>query len=94
MNELQKRFFEHLATIQKECVESCMAQYGVTDKKIKRMLYDITYENTARILETIDGCSDFSCDRYDIINTVTQERIKENPFIELHDQIEMYLNSD
>lgn len=91
MNALQKKFFEHLANIQKECVEICMAQYGVTDEKIKKMLYDITYENTARILETIDGGSDFSSDRYDIINTVTQERIKENPFIELHDQIETYL---
>lgn len=91
MNDLQKRFFVHLADIQKECVEICIAEYGITDEKIKNMLYDITYENTTKILETLDGYSSFSSDGYDIINTVTQEKLKENPNIELHDKVEEYL---
>ena len=37
------------------------------------------------IMELIDGYSGYSTDQHDIINIVTGERLKENPFIELHD---------
>ena len=31
------------------------------------------------------GLVDYSTEEIDIINTVTGERLKENPFVELHD---------
>ena len=40
---------------------------------------------TVAIMELIDGYSSFCSDKFDIINTVTGERLKENPFVELHD---------
>lgn len=91
MNEMQTRFFEHLSNIQNECVEVCMLNHKITDENTKSMLYDITYEITVRIMETIDGYSGYSDNKHDIINTVTQERLKADPFIELHDEVTEYL---
>lgn len=89
MNDMQKKFFKHLADIQYTCVESCLVQYKkYDDNETRAMLYDITYEFAVRIMEMIDGYSAYSSDRHDIINTVTGEHLKENPFIELHDQLE------
>ena len=34
-------------------------------------------------MELIDGYSGYSANQHDIINIVTGERLKENPFIEL-----------
>ena len=91
MNELQRRFFTCLAEIQEKCVAKCMIEYGVSDEKLKKMLYDVTYENTTAIMELIDGYSSFGSDRHDIVNTVTKKGLKEEPFIELHDKTEDYL---
>lgn len=41
--------------------------------------------------EVIDGYSQYCGDNHDIINTVTGVYLKENPFIELHDQTEGFL---
>ncbi len=43
-------------------------------------------EMTTSIMEMIDGYSGYSSDKHDIVNVVTGERLKTNPFIELHDQ--------
>lgn len=51
-------------------------------------MYDVTYEFAVDIMELIDGYSGYSSDKHDLINTVTGERLKGNPFIELHDQLE------
>ena len=91
MNELQQRFFEHLAGIQETCVEICMIQHKCNDEHVKSMLYDVTYEVVTEIMELIDGNSRYSDNKHDIINTVTGERLKENPSIELHDQTEGFL---
>ena len=45
----------------------------------------------AGILELIDGYSPFSSDRHDLVNTLTGERLKERPFLELHDHLEEFL---
>ena len=45
----------------------------------------------AGILELIDGYSPFSSDRHDLVNTLTGERLKERPFLELHDHPEEFL---
>lgn len=91
MNELQKRFFEYLAAVQETCVEVCMIQHKCDDEKTKRMLYDVTFEVITAIMEMIDGYSAFSGNKHDIVNTVTGEHLKENPFIELHDQAAGFL---
>lgn len=91
MNDLQRKFFEHLAQIQKSCVEICMAEHKNDSKETKQMLYDVTYHVITEIMEMIDGCSSFSEHKHDIIDTVTEKRLKEEPFIELHDQTEDFL---
>lgn len=88
MNELQRSFFKYLAGIQETCAEVCMAQHSCNDEKVRSMLYDVTYEVITDIMELIDGYSSFSSDEHDIVNMVTGERLKENPFLELHDQTE------
>ncbi len=85
MNEYQRKFFDYLANLQEECVQICMSQNKCTDKKIESMLYDVTYNMTTEIMTLIDGYSSFCSDKLDIVNTVTGECLKENPFIELHD---------
>ena len=57
------------------------------------MLYNITYEFAVEIMEMIDGYSGYSHDKHDIINTVTGEHLKENPSIELHDQLDGIMKS-
>ena len=44
-------------------------------------------------MEMIDGYSGYSQDKHDIINTVTGEHLKENPSIELHDQLDGIMKS-
>lgn len=94
MNNTQRRFFEHLASIQESCVQSCMIQHGRSDDASASMLYDITYEVITEIMEMLDGYSGFSHDRHDIINTATGERLNLNPTMELHDQTEGFLRTE
>lgn len=91
MNDFQRRFFEHLVQIQKSCVEICMIEHKNDDEETKRMLYDVTYHVITEMMEMIDGYSTFSEHKHDIINTVTKQQLKENPFIELHDKTEDFL---
>ena len=91
INEYQKKFFEHLAQIQETNVAVCMAQHGCGDAAVESMLYDVTYNVITDIMEIIDGCSAFSINKLDIVNSVTGEHLKENPCIELHDQTEDFL---
>ncbi len=91
MKELQKRFFEHLAQIQKSCVEICLAEHKLHDEETERMLYDVTYAVITEIMEMIDGYSAFSEHKHDIVDMVTKAHLKEDPFIELHDQTEDHL---
>ena len=85
MNDLQNKFVEFLVSSQEWTVERCMAEHNCKDEEIRQILYETTYEMTVAIMELIDGYSSFSSDKFDIINTVTGERLKENPFVELHD---------
>lgn len=89
MNDMQQKFFKHIAAIQESCVEICLIEHKKDyDNEARSMLYDVTYEFAVRIMEMIDGYSEYSPDKHDIINTVTGEHLKENPFIELHDQLD------
>ena len=89
MNDMQKKFFKHIADIQETCVEICLSKHKkYNDNEARAMLYNITYEFAVEIMEMIDGYSEYSHDKHDIINTVTGEHLKENPSIELHDQLD------
>lgn len=89
MNDLQQKFFKYIAAIQENCVEICLTKHKkYFDNETRAMLYDVTYEFAVEMMEMLDGYSGYSSDRHDIINTVTGERLKENPFIELHDQLD------
>lgn len=94
MNDMQKKFLKHIADIQETCVEVCLIKYKkYDDNEAREMLYDITYEFAVEIMEMIDGYSGYSQDKHDIINTVTGEHLKENPSIELHDQLDGIMKS-
>ena len=85
----KKKFFKHIADIQETCVEVCLIKHKkYDDNEAREMLYDITYKFAVEILEMIDGYSEYSQDKHDIINTVTGEHLKEKPSIELHDQLD------
>ncbi len=94
MNEYQEKFFKYLALIQENSVENTMCNFKCDDEKIRSMLYDATYNAITDIMEMLDGYSSFSESKLDIINKETKVMLKENPFIELHDQTEEYLRYD
>lgn len=87
MNPAQRRFFQQLARIQEACVQRALACPGREEDR----LCQVSYEMAAGILELIDGYSPFSSDRHDLVNTLTGERLKERPFLELHDHPEEFL---
>ena len=88
MNDLQNRFIDYLVSFQETSVESCMAEHKCENEEIRKMLNQVTYDMAVSIMELIDGYSGYSADKHDIVNTVTGERLKENPFIELHDVLD------
>ena len=86
MNDFQNDFMKALGKIQKETVEIALVEK--TDFKSKEdELYSITSEMIYRILELMDGYSNYSIGNMDIINTVSGESLKEDPYIELHDAV-------
>ena len=87
MNSTQKRLLQQLARIQEACVQRALACPGREEDR----LCQVSYEMAAGILELIDGYSPFSSDRHDLVNTLTGERLKERPFLELHDHLEEFL---
>ena len=90
----KKKFFKHIADIQENCVEVCLIKHKkYDDNEAREMLYDITYKFAVEIMEMIDGYSEYSQDKHDIINTVTGEHLKEKPSIELHDQLDGIMKS-
>ena len=70
-----------------------MAQHKCDNEETRQILYEATYDFAVSIMELIDGYSNYSADKHDIINIVTGERLKENPFIELHDILDGTLKS-
>ena len=88
MNDLQNKFIEYLAGFQECIVESCMAEHKCENENMRKMLNQATYDMAVSIMELIDGYSGYSSDKHDIVNMVTGERLKENPFIELHDVLD------
>ena len=54
---------------------------------IPTICFDVTHGMICDMMEMIDGYSSFTSDKLDIVNTKTGERLKQEPFIELHDAV-------
>lgn len=93
LNGYQKNFFRHISVLQEAAVQTAILRYEGT-QDIEEMLYDATHSVIMDIMVTIDGYSSFTKDKMDIINQNTGSRLKENPFIELHDAIGEYIKSE
>lgn len=94
-NDYQQQFFKHIASIQETAVEFALGDHKLYEHEqcdeIRELLYDATSNVLVLFMEMIDGYSTFSEDKLDIINSRTSQKLKENPFIELHDAICDYI---
>lgn len=90
LNVFQIQFMEAIADIQKQCVSDAL--YGKHDSASQEdEYYALTSEVIYRIMELIDGYRYFDVGKLDLICEKTGERLKENPFIELHDIVCDYI---
>lgn len=90
-NDYQNAFLQHIADMQEIRVEVTLGQHKLYEhqnyEEIRKLLLDATHGMICDIMEMIDGYSSFTTDKMDIVNTKTGQRLKENPFIELHDDV-------
>ena len=89
LNEFQKTFMETLAIIQETCVQTALSKNG--NQSIEEKYYDITSDIIVRIMEFFDGHDNSKIGRLNIICEKTEESLKDNPLIELHDIVCNYL---
>ena len=77
MNDMQKKFFKHIADIQETCVEICLSKHKkYNDNEARAMLYNITYEFAVEIMEMIDGYSEYSHDKHDINSVIEVDNFR------------------
>ncbi len=88
MNRFQTDFFKAIKNIRENCVTFALFEKHASKEE---ELNSVTSEIIYRIMELIDGYSEFSLGRLDIINTATGESLKKDPFIELHDAVAKYI---
>lgn len=88
-NKFQHEFFKYISDIQDDEVQIALSKYKNGDD-IENLLLDVTYNVIVEIMTMIDGYYRDST-RLDVINTETGDKLKENPFIELHDSICDYI---
>lgn len=90
LNIFQTHFMEALADIQEQCVADAL--YGKHNFSSREdELYALTSEVIFRIMELVDGYGYIDVGKLDIICEKTGERLKDNPFIELHDVVGNYI---
>ncbi len=78
---------------QESSVKMCMTEHNCKNRETEKMLYEVTYDMAVRIMELIDGYSEYSKEKHDIVNLVTGVGLKQNPFIELHDILDSYMKN-
>lgn len=84
MNDFQKEFMQRLSVIQEKNVQSLFTK-NRSDKETENLLYDLSFELITDILTLLDGYdSEFKYKLF--VMNENGENLKENPFIELHDQ--------
>ena len=90
LNVFQIQFMKAIADVQERCVFDAL--YGKHDYASREEeMYGLTSEVIYRIMELIDGYSYLDIGKLDIICEKTGERLKKDPFIELHDVVCDYI---
>lgn len=90
LNEFQIQFLKAISDIQEQCVSDAL--YGKHDYVSKeKEMYAVTSEIIYRIMELLDGYGRLNTRKLDIVCEKTGERLKENPFVELHDVVCDYI---
>lgn len=89
LNEFQKEFMRTLADIQENCVQMALSQND--NRSLEDKYYDITSEIIIRIMENIDGYGNPNIGKLNVTCEKTDESLKDNPYIELHDVVCNYL---
>ena len=87
LNEFQKKFFQAMAKIQRDCVGEALCKKNIP---IEQLLYDISGNVIIEIMTLIDGYGVIDS-KMDIINTENNQSMKTDPFIELHDAVCDYI---
>lgn len=85
LNPFQESILNAIALEQEQVVQIALCNYKNGDD-IENLLYDTTGELIAGIMTLIDGYVDNNI-QLDIIDRNNGTKLKENPFIELHDKI-------
>jgi hypothetical protein len=85
LNSFQKTILMAIALEQEKAVQITLCNYKDGDN-IENILYNTTGELIAGIMTLIDGYVDNNI-QLDIIERSSGVKLKENPFIELHDTI-------
>lgn len=90
LNVFQIQFMKAITDIQEQCVIDAL--YGKHDYHSReKEMYSVTSEVIYRIMELIDGYGHSDIGKLDIVCEKTGERLKENPFVELHDVVCDYI---
>lgn len=90
LNKFQIQFLKAISDIQEQCVSDAL--YGKHDCLSKgKEMYAVTSEVIYRIMELLDGYGHLNAGKLDIVCEKTEERLKENPFVELHDIVCDYI---
>lgn len=90
LNMFQIQFMKAIADVQEWCVIDAL--YGKHNySSHEEEMYALTSEVIYRIMELIDGYGYLDIGKLDIICEKTGERLKKNPFIELHDVVCDYI---
>ena len=89
LNTFQREFMKMLATIQESCVLTALClNYECS---LEHKFYNITADVMIRIMELIDRYTNADIGRLKVICEKSNDSLKENPHIELHDVICYYL---
>ena len=89
LNTFQREFMKMLATIQESCVLTALClNYECS---LEHKFYNITADVMIRIMELIDGYTNADIGRLKVICEKSNDSLKENPPIAMHDVICDYL---
>ena len=88
-NPFQQKVLRAIAAQQAQAVELARARYALGDGEAD-MLYDVTGELLLQVMALIDGYVQGDI-QLDLVNRHTGQRLKEEPFLELHDALAEYL---
>ena len=92
LNAFQKKFMQAMVDVQEWCVgDALYGKHSYSSREEE--LYAVTSEVIYRIMELIDGYGNNGHDmgRLNVVCEKTGEKLKENPFIELHDVVCDYI---